>query len=117
MSDQTLKARLDHAAASPSPPLQHEWSTEHSSIDAGSLAPTPSPTAEGELASASALSVDPAAMPESTTRMLLPYAFSQRRSSMVAAAALALVGAIFAWQAAFLDVGNIDLPGPGFFPL
>ena len=30
---------------------------------------------------------------------------------------LAAVGALFAWQAALLDLGHVGLPGPGFFPL
>jgi hypothetical protein len=117
MSDQTLKARLDHAVASPSPPLQNEWSGEHASIDAGALAPTLSPAAEGELALAAPAPVDPAAIATGAARTLLPRIFSQRRGGMLVAATLAVVGAIFAWQAAQLDVGNIDLPGPGFFPL
>jgi putative tricarboxylic transport membrane protein len=116
MSDQTLKPRLDQATA-PSPALPDEWGSEHSSIDASSLAPTLSPAAEGEFAAATALPVDPAAMPESTAQALLPRAFSRRLGGMVVAALLAAAGAIFAWQAAFLDIGNIDLPGPGFFPL
>jgi hypothetical protein len=33
------------------------------------------------------------------------------------AGALALTGIIFAWQAALLDLGQVGLPGPGFFPL
>jgi hypothetical protein len=113
MSDQTLKARLDQGAPTPSPPLQERWSSEHASIDAGSLAPTLSPAAEGEIALAAPAHVDPAG----TARTLLPRAFSQRRGGMAVAAVLGAAGAIFAWQAALLDVGNVDLPGPGFFPL
>jgi hypothetical protein len=30
---------------------------------------------------------------------------------------LALSGAFFVWQSWQLDLGNVDLPGPGFFPL
>jgi hypothetical protein len=114
MSGQTIEARLDQAAASPSPPLQNEWSGEHASIDAGSLAPTLSPAAEGEVTLAVPA---PAAIATGAARTLLPRIFSQRRGGMLVAATLAVVGAIFAWQAAQLDVGNIDLPGPGFFPL
>jgi len=36
---------------------------------------------------------------------------------LLAAAAFVLTGALFAWQAALLDLGQIGLPGPGFFPL
>ena len=36
---------------------------------------------------------------------------------MIAAGVLATTGAVFVWQAARLDLGGIDLPGPGFFPL
>jgi hypothetical protein len=36
---------------------------------------------------------------------------------LLAAGALALTGLIFAWQASLLDLGQIGLPGPGFFPL
>jgi putative tricarboxylic transport membrane protein len=114
MSGQTIEARLDQAAASPSPPLQNEWSGEHASIDAGSLAPTLSPAAEGEVTLAVPA---PAAIATGAARTLLPRIFSQRRGGMLVAATLAVAGAIFAWQAAQLDVGNIDLPGPGFFPL
>jgi hypothetical protein len=116
MSDQTLEARLDQAAA-PSPPLQEGWSNDHAPIDAGSLAPTLSPAAEGDVALAAPVHVDPAAMPAGTARTLLPRTFRQRRGGMAVAAVLGVAGAIFAWQAALLDVGNVDLPGPGFFPL
>jgi len=30
---------------------------------------------------------------------------------------LAATGGFFVWQASQLDLGNVDLPGPGFFPL
>jgi hypothetical protein len=36
---------------------------------------------------------------------------------MLVAGMLAVVGAVFVWQAALLDLGNVALPGPGFFPL
>jgi hypothetical protein len=36
---------------------------------------------------------------------------------MLVAGMLAAVGAVFVWQAALLDLGDIALPGPGFFPL
>jgi putative tricarboxylic transport membrane protein len=48
---------------------------------------------------------------------LLPRVIGARRGGLLAAAALALTGAIFAWQASLLDLGGIGLPGPGFFPL
>jgi hypothetical protein len=35
----------------------------------------------------------------------------------MAAGALALTGLLFTWQATLLDLGQIGLPGPGFFPL
>jgi len=47
----------------------------------------------------------------------LPRAVNARHGGMVVAAAIAIAGALLAWQAALLDLGNIDLPGPGFFPL
>ena len=36
---------------------------------------------------------------------------------MLVAGMLAAVGVLFVWQAALLDLGNVALPGPGFFPL
>jgi hypothetical protein len=36
---------------------------------------------------------------------------------MLVAGMVAAVGAVFVWQAALLDLGDIALPGPGFFPL
>jgi putative tricarboxylic transport membrane protein len=53
----------------------------------------------------------------STNDQRLPHAFSERRAEMLAAAALAIVGALFAWQSTRLDLGRVGLPGPGFFPL
>jgi hypothetical protein len=47
----------------------------------------------------------------------LPCAFSGRRAGVLVAGMLAAVGAIFAWQASMLDLGDVHLPGPGFFPL
>ena len=49
--------------------------------------------------------------------MRLPRGVSERRGSIVVAAALAVTGISFIWQSALLDLGNIGLPGPGFFPL
>jgi hypothetical protein len=48
---------------------------------------------------------------------LLPRVIGARRGGLLAAGALALIGLIFAWQASLLDLGQIGLPGPGFFPL
>ena len=36
---------------------------------------------------------------------------------MLVAGVLAAVGVVFVWQAALLDLGDVALPGPGFFPL
>jgi putative tricarboxylic transport membrane protein len=36
---------------------------------------------------------------------------------MLVAGLLAAVGVAFVWQAALLDLGEVALPGPGFFPL
>ena len=47
----------------------------------------------------------------------LPRAVSARHGGMLVAAAIAIAGVLLAWQAALLDLGNFDLPGPGFFPL
>jgi hypothetical protein len=47
----------------------------------------------------------------------LPRAVSARRGGIVVAAVLAGVGLVFAWQASLLDLGGLDLPGPGFFSL
>jgi len=50
-------------------------------------------------------------------RPLLPRVIGTRRGGLLVAGALALTGLIFAWQASLLDLGQIGLPGPGFFPL
>src|SRR6266851_4816465 len=47
----------------------------------------------------------------------LPRACSARGGEMLVAGMLAAVGAVFVWQAALLDLGDVALPGPGFFPL
>jgi hypothetical protein len=47
----------------------------------------------------------------------LHHAVSERNGGMAVAGMLAATGAFFAWQSLFLDLGNLDLPGPGFFPL
>ena len=46
-----------------------------------------------------------------------PWVIGARHGGLMAAGALALTGVIFAWQAALLDLGQLGLPGPGFFPL
>jgi hypothetical protein len=59
-----------------------------------------------------------AAVPEPPSqRPLLPRVIGARRGGLLAAGALALIGLIFAWQASLLDLGQVGLPGPGFFPL
>jgi putative tricarboxylic transport membrane protein len=50
-------------------------------------------------------------------RPMLPRVIGPRRAGLLAAGALALIGLLFAWQASLLDLGQIGLPGPGFFPL
>jgi hypothetical protein len=50
-------------------------------------------------------------------RPTLPRVIGGRRGGLLATGALALTGVIFAWQASLLDLGQIGLPGPGFFPL
>ena len=83
------------------------------------LAPALSPNAEGADAaspSPGAAVAEPAAAPP--RRWLpLPYAISRRRGGVALAALLALGGAVTVWQSSLLDIGNFDLPGPGFFPL
>ncbi len=50
-------------------------------------------------------------------RPLLPRLVSARAGGIATAAALAAVGLWFVWQASLLDLGDFELPGPGFFPL
>jgi hypothetical protein len=45
------------------------------------------------------------------------HAISARRGGIVVAALLAATGLVFAWQASLIDLGDLGLPGPGFFPL
>ncbi len=47
----------------------------------------------------------------------LPRLISVRRGEVCVAGALAAIGALFVWQASLLDLGDVGLPGPGFFPL
>jgi putative tricarboxylic transport membrane protein len=49
--------------------------------------------------------------------MPLPRSVSGRRGGIVVAAALASVGLLFVWLATRIDLGDVALPGPGFFPL
>jgi putative tricarboxylic transport membrane protein len=60
---------------------------------------------------------DAAAPGAASQRPLLPRVIGARRAGLLAAGTLALIGVIFAWQASLLDLGQIGLPGPGFFPL
>jgi putative tricarboxylic transport membrane protein len=50
-------------------------------------------------------------------RRAFPWLIGARRGGLLTAGALALIGIVFAWQAALLDLGHVGLPGPGFFPL
>jgi hypothetical protein len=50
-------------------------------------------------------------------RRAFPWRIGARPAGLLMAGALALTGIIFAWQAALLDLGQVGLPGPGFFPL
>ena len=47
----------------------------------------------------------------------LPRVISARRGGIAVAASLAATGLVFAWQASLIDLGDLGLPGPGFFPL
>jgi hypothetical protein len=40
-----------------------------------------------------------------------------RRGGLCVVGALAAIALLFIWQASLIDLGNIGLPGPGFFPL
>jgi putative tricarboxylic transport membrane protein len=50
-------------------------------------------------------------------RRAFPWRIGTRRAGLLMAGALVLTGIVFAWQAALLDLGQVGLPGPGFFPL
>jgi len=60
---------------------------------------------------------EPASQEPVSQKSLLPRVIGSRRAGLLAAGALALIGLIFGWQASRLDLGQIGLPGPGFFPL
>lgn len=47
----------------------------------------------------------------------LPVVVNARRGGIFVAGVLAAVGLLFIWQASLIDLGDFDLPGPGFFPL
>lgn len=47
----------------------------------------------------------------------LPRVITARTGHLVMAAVLAATAWLFMWQASMLDLGQIGLPGPGFFPL
>lgn len=47
----------------------------------------------------------------------LPWLFNARRGGVLIAAVLAATGLVFVWQSSMLDLGQIGLPGPGFFPM
>lgn len=59
--------------------------------------------------------------PSDTTRSgalaQLPRQVDARRGGVVVACVLAATGLLFVWQASLIDIGDLDLPGPGFFPL
>jgi hypothetical protein len=48
---------------------------------------------------------------------VLLSAISVRDGGLWIAGVLAVAGAVFAWQALLLDLGDLALPGPGFIPL
>ncbi len=59
----------------------------------------------------------PNAFPPAGARTLLPVIVNARRGGMFVAGVLAAIGLLFVWQASLIDLGDFDLPGPGFFPL
>jgi putative tricarboxylic transport membrane protein len=64
--------------------------------------------------------IDPAqqaADPAPRAAAILPRKVNLRRGGLAVAGALAVTGLLFIWQSALLNLGNIGLPGPGFFPL
>jgi hypothetical protein len=60
---------------------------------------------------------DNPAPPRDDAGQVLFGAISVREGGLWVAAVLALTGAVFAWQALLLDLGDLALPGPGFIPL
>jgi putative tricarboxylic transport membrane protein len=61
--------------------------------------------------------ISPAWSRRGSERPLLPRFISARAGGIATAAVLAGVGLWFVWQASLLDLGDFELPGPGFFPL
>jgi Tripartite tricarboxylate transporter TctB family len=121
MSDGTLRADLGAIESPLAPLLPAEPVPEHQpSNDAGTLAPSLSPHGESEPTDAPPAFLSPVAVPLASPparRRLLPFVVESRRAGMIGAGVLAATGALVTWQAAQLDIGNLDLPGPGFFPL
>jgi len=64
-----------------------------------------------------ASTTDQAQQSAARERHVFPWLIGARRGGLMAAGVLALTGLVFAWQAARLDLGQVGLPGPGFFPL
>ena len=64
-----------------------------------------------------ASTTDQAQQSAARERHVFPWLIGTRRGGLMAAGVLALTGLVFAWQAARLDLGQVGLPGPGFFPL
>jgi len=89
---------------------------EQSHPDAIRLAPRVARNGEGETA---ASSFAPAAATARAARwsFSLPFTVSNRRGGIAIALLLVLGGVLTVWQSSLLDVGNVALPGPGFFPL
>jgi hypothetical protein len=82
-----------------------------SSLPETSLVPLPVAAPKGTAARALAL------LWARLRAISLHHAVSERHGGLVVAGMLAATGAFFLWQSLFLDLGNLDLPGPGFFPL
>jgi hypothetical protein len=49
-------------------------------------------------------------------RGMLPREICLRRGGLWTAGTVGAIGVLFVWQASLLDLGDIALPGPGFFP-
>jgi len=64
-----------------------------------------------------ASTTDQAQQSASRERRAFPWLIGARCGGFIVAGAIALTGLVFAWQAARLDLGQLGLPGPGFFPL
>jgi putative tricarboxylic transport membrane protein len=101
-------------AAPLSPRLADEERGESARVDAIPLAPALAPNGEGEPLTTTLV---PAATSATAARFPLPLTISNRHGGIAVALLLALGGALTVWQSSLLDIGNVDLPGPGFFPL